>query len=74
MRGKVIRTVPHRVSKGPLQDAGVAALGKLVGAAAAARRRGGQLGLLATGDRMRQRLTDTRVDRIIDVVHTIVTT
>jgi anti-anti-sigma factor len=49
-----------------------AALGQFVGAAAAARRRGGSLRLLAIGNRTRQRLTDTRLDQIIDVVDSVV--
>jgi anti-anti-sigma factor len=43
------------------------ALGLLVGAAASARRAGLDVALLCTDERMRARLADTRVDRIIDV-------
>lgn len=45
-----------------------AALGLLVGAAATARRSGRDFALLATGERIRERLSTTRLDEIIDVV------
>lgn len=44
------------------------ALGQLVGAAATARRRGGELRLRVTGQRLRERLSATRIDQIIDLV------
>lgn len=47
------------------------ALGLLLGAAATARRQGRTLELLSTNERMRRRLADTRVDRIVDIVDTV---
>ena len=49
-----------------------AALGQILGAAATARRRGGDLRLLASGTRLRQRLQETRIDQIIEVVDDVV--
>jgi anti-anti-sigma factor len=45
-----------------------AALGIIVGAAARARRHGVQFSVVCTDQRLRDRLADTRVDRIVDVV------
>jgi anti-anti-sigma factor len=45
-----------------------AALGLLLGAAATARSNGATLTVVCTGERLRQRLADTRFDRVIDVV------
>jgi anti-sigma B factor antagonist len=49
------------------------ALGLLIGAAASARRQGHTMELLSTNERMRQRLADTRIDRILDIVDAIPT-
>ena len=43
------------------------ALGLLVGAAARARRAGASLSVVCSGERHRSRLSDTRLDQIIDV-------
>lgn len=43
------------------------ALGLLVGAAASARRAGLDIAVICTEARMRERLTETRLDQIIDV-------
>jgi anti-anti-sigma factor len=48
-----------------------AALGQLIGAAAAARRRNFTVRVLVTGDRIRRRLRDTRVDEIVEVIETL---
>jgi anti-anti-sigma factor len=45
-----------------------AALGQIVGAAATARRRDVSFTLVCTNERLRERLHDTRLDQIIDVV------
>lgn len=45
-----------------------AALGLLLGGAATARRRGVGLALLCTNERLRERLAETRVDRVVDVL------
>lgn len=45
-----------------------AALGVVVGAAARARRGGVPFSIVCTDGRLRERLADTRVDRIVDVV------
>lgn len=45
-----------------------AALGQLVGAAATARHRDLSFALVCTNERLRQRLRDTRLDQIIDIV------
>jgi anti-sigma B factor antagonist len=47
------------------------ALGLLIGAAAAARRQGRALELLSTNERVRRRLLDTRIDRIVDIVESV---
>jgi len=44
------------------------ALGLLLGAAATARSCGATLRVVCAGERLRQRLTDTRFDRAVDVV------
>lgn len=44
------------------------ALGLLIGAAASARRHGRTIELLSTNERVRRRLVDTRIDRIVDIV------
>lgn len=51
-----------------LDDGG---LGVLVGAAAAARERGGDIELVCTGPALRQRLTATRLDRIFEIRSTV---
>lgn len=48
------------------------ALGLLVGAAATARRRRISFELLSTDERVRDRLAETRVDRIVTVVDTVI--
>lgn len=45
-----------------------AALGVIVGAATRARRRGVRFSLVCTNARLRDRLADTRIDQIVDVV------
>jgi anti-anti-sigma factor len=47
------------------------ALGLLIGAAASARRQGRTIELLSTNERVRRRLVDTRIDRILDIVDAI---
>jgi anti-sigma B factor antagonist len=47
------------------------ALGLLIGAAASARRHGRTMELLSTNARVRRRLVDTRVDRIVDIVDAV---
>lgn len=53
---------------GLIDDAG---LGLLLGAAGRARTAGGDLAVVCTEPRLRQRLTDTGFDRAINVVHSI---
>jgi anti-sigma B factor antagonist len=47
------------------------ALGLLIGAAATARRQGRTIELLSTNERMRRRLVDTRIDRIVDIIDAV---
>ena len=47
------------------------ALGLLIGAAATARRQGRTLELLSTNERLRRRLVDTRVDRIVEIIDAV---
>jgi anti-sigma B factor antagonist len=51
-----------------LDDGG---LGVLVGVAATARERGGELELVCSNPGIRRRLTDTRVDRILEIRSTV---
>jgi anti-anti-sigma factor len=48
------------------------ALGLLLGAAASARRRSIRLAVVCTNERLRERLTETRVDRIVDILTTTI--